>query len=260
MPFNKAKCHPVDFTHTYEREGNTLILTLDHFCISEQLSARVLDAGVIHHPDNNSDHEPVYCVLQSITLSLSSSQPVASKARPSWKNASNEEKEIYKFVLERKLEAIMIPTEISECKNLHCKIEQHIEAVDWFSSEVLEAVQLAGEQTLPCPKTGSSETHKNRLTPGFSENVKPFKEKAYFWHQIWKSAGSPINTKLHRIMKRSRNVYHVEFKKCKKAKDACLNGNGELFKEIKLMRRMKPKQADTIDGVKDNIPNHFKDI
>ena len=113
--------HPIDFTHTYEREGSTFISTLDHFCISEQLSAKVLDAGVIRHPDNNSDHEPVYCVLQSITLSLSFSQTVTSKPRPSWKNASKEEKDIYKFLLERKLEATIIPTEISECKNLHCK-------------------------------------------------------------------------------------------------------------------------------------------
>ena len=135
---------------------------------------------------------------------------------------------------------------------------------------MLEAVQLAGEETLPCPKAGSSEPqNKNRPTPGFSENMKPFKEKTYFWHQIWQSAGSPIITEIHRIMKRSRNFYHVEFKKCKKAEDkvkksklldACLNGNGELFKEIKLIRRMKPKQADTIDGVKEDILNHYKDI
>ena len=70
-------------------------------------------------------------------------------------------------------------------------------------------------------------------------------------------------------MKKTRNQYHVEFKKCQKAEekvkkskllDACLNGNGELFKEVKAMRKVKPKLADSIDGVKENIPNHFKNI
>ena len=76
--------------------------------------------------------------------------------------------------------------------------------------------------------------------------MKPYKEDAYFWHSIWNSAGRPINTQLHNIMKRTRNRYHMEFKKCKRTEqtikkskllDACLNGNGDLFKEIKLMRK-----------------------
>ena len=61
----------------------------------------------------------------------------------------------------------------------------------------------------------------------------------------------------------------MEFKKCQRAEatirkskllDACLNGNGELFKEIKAMRRTKSKCADSIDGVKNDIPGHFKGI
>ena len=73
-----------------------------------------------------------------------------------------------------------------------------------------------------------------------------------------KSAGRPLNNQLHNIMKTPRNKYNAEFKKCKKAEDtikksklldACLNGNEDLFKEIKAMRRTKPKYADTIDGV-----------
>ena len=106
-------------------------------------------------------------------------------------------------------------------------------------------------------------------TPGFNNQVKPFKETAYFWSAVWKSAGRPLNTQLHNIMKRSRNRYHIEFKKCKKAElkikknkllDACLNGNGSLFKEIKAMRSSKPKVADSIDGVNEDLSGHFSNI
>ena len=70
-------------------------------------------------------------------------------------------------------------------------------------------------------------------------------------------------------MKKTRNVYHYEYKKCvraeakiKKSKllDACINGNGDLFKEVKSMRKVTSKAADTMDGVKEDIPNHFGNI
>ena len=42
--------------------------------------------------------------------------------------------------------------------------------------------------------------------------------------------------------------------------DACLNGNGDVFKEIKKLRATKPTVATIMDGVKDDISNHFKNI
>ena len=88
-----------------------------------------------------------------------------------------------------KLRAVMIPSQLSECKDLHCKKEEHIEAVNWFAAEIMEAIQLAGEETLPFPGDGSERKKKiHKVTPGFSESVKPFKETSFFWHQVWKSA------------------------------------------------------------------------
>ena len=42
--------------------------------------------------------------------------------------------------------------------------------------------------------------------------------------------------------------------------DACLNGEGDLFKEIKTMRKTTTVIADKIDGVSEDIPNHFRSI
>ena len=42
--------------------------------------------------------------------------------------------------------------------------------------------------------------------------------------------------------------------------DACLNGNGDIFKEIKKMRKTQPIVASTMDGKKNNLEEHFKDI
>ena len=63
-------------------------------------------------------------------------------------------------------------------------------------------------------------------------------------------------------MKRSKNVYHYQIRKLKKSQDqikknklldACINGDNDLFKEIKKIRNTKPCVADSIDGVKEGI-------
>ena len=72
-------------------------------------------------------------------------------------------------------------------------------------------------------------------------------------------------------MKRSRNVYHYQLKKCKKAenkirKEKLLNAmfeNGSefnLFAEIKKIRKSKPVVANKIDDKTENIEGHFAGI
>ena len=70
-------------------------------------------------------------------------------------------------------------------------------------------------------------------------------------------------------MKRSRNIYHYHYRKCKKAEqtivknkllDACLNGGGDIFKEIKKLRATKPTVAASMDGVQNDVSGHFKNI
>ena len=260
--------YQVDFTHTYEREGATFVSTLDHFYMTKDILQTVQDAGVIHDPDNSSDHEPIYCVIESFSVSVKTKKSATFRPKPSWRLASEEEKDLYKYKLDDNLSSIMVPTQITECTDPHCKNEEHMEAIDWFSTEVLGAVQRAGEAALPFPKAGCSKKGM-KATPGFEVKVKPFKEDAYFWHAIWKSAGRPLNNQLHTIMKRTRNIYHREFKKCQKSEklikksrllDAGLNGEGDLFQEVKKMRKTRPVHADKIDGVSENIPDHFKDI
>ena len=67
-------------------------------------------------------------------------------------------------------------------------------------------------------------------------------------------------------MTRTRNQYHFQYKKCKEAEDkikrskilsACIGEGGDLFKELKALRKSTPTVANSIDGVSDNIPDHF---
>lgn len=104
--------------------------------------------------------------------------------------------------------------------------------------------------------------------PGF-DTVRPAKDNATFWHAIWVSCGKPINTEVHRIMKRTRSIYHYQIRKIKatenkiranKLLESSLNGSIDLFKEIKKMRKTNNSVANKIDGKNENIPDHFASI
>ena len=43
---------------------------------------------------------------------------------------------------------------------------------------------------------------KHGITKWRGEIV-PFRDKALFWHSVWQSAGRPLNTELHKIMKKT---------------------------------------------------------
>ena len=103
---------------------------------------------------------------------------------------------------------------------------------------MLQAIDTAAGENLQIavPKSAG----KKSPFPGWSESIQPFKEDSLFWHSLWQSAGTPINTELHQKMKHTRNIYHYNIRKCKKAEnairrnkllDAYLNRNGDLFKE-----------------------------
>ena len=79
----------------------------------------------------------------------------------------------------------------------------------------------------------------------------------------------PLNTDLQTVMKRTKNKYHYEYKKCQKAEDrirknklldSCINGEGDIFKEIKSLRKSKPMVATSMDGVVDNVKDQFMGI
>ena len=245
----------VDFTCCHEIAGVSYTSVLDHFFWSRVLGAAVADAGVLHLPDNRSDHSPIFCVLSLEGIHHDKTEASHDQQqKPSWKRASREEKENFESLLEDRLSQLIIPISVLECRDVKCRDPTHKEDLDNFAMDLLETLQEIAETTLPMPsKKGKG--RDNGVIPGWNEAVKPFKDKAYFWHQVWVSLGRPVNSEVHKVMKRSRNKYHYELKKCRKAVDkirssklldACLNGGGDIFKEIKSMRNVKSVVATSM--------------
>ena len=116
-------------------------------------------------------------------------------------------------------------------------------ASDDLIVNILETI----DQTYSSCLSSMSTKKKGKDTPiaSWESEVEPFKKDAYFWHAVWMSAGRPLNTTLHRIMQRTRNVYHLQIRKCKNMTNilkkntllnACVNGKGDIFTEIRKLR------------------------
>ena len=163
-----------------------------------------------------------------------------------------------------KLRNIKIPCSIN-CSDPACDVLDHREESDAYIEEVMNAINEAAGETLTWSFGSSGNT---KWTPGWNKEVKPFRDNARFWFSIWLSAGKPLNCELHNIMKRIKNVFHYQVKKCRKAVDqikkekllsALLDpdSNLDLHSEIKKMRRTKATTANKIDDKSDNIEDHF---
>ena len=256
-----------DFSCSHELLGQTFTSLLDHFFWDNRFSQSVTDAGVLHLPGNMSDHQPIYCTFNTTLIEEQLQQPSAAKPRPYWSKASSEQKYVYKITLEQRLAELSIPESVAHCHDLHCQDASHKEDLDHYTLAVLNTIQVAAELSLPTPATKN--VRRKPAVPGWVDEVKSFRDSAFFWHQVWKSCGRPINTEIHRVMKHSRNTYHYQFRKCKKAEErikrdkllnACLGEGGDLFKEIKALRKSGTAVATSIDGVSKNIPEHFSSI
>ena len=164
-----------------------------------------------------------------------------------------------------------IPRDILECSDVHCEVTEHIAKLDLFVEELLQSLCDSGFETLPLSNPQKRvENRKAKVTAGWKQYVEPYQDNAKFWHAIWNSAGRPHNTELHNIMKRTRNRFHYQVRKCKRVEEFirnqkivenCLDGDQDLFKEIKKQRSNNNEDEVTIDGVSgDEIPGKFAEI
>ena len=129
-------------------------------------------------------------------MTLAIMQQISKKETPDWDN--------YITTVEQNLQDVQTPLFVC-CKNIHCKDEHHIAEIDEYTTNILEIIDNSIKAST---KKYANIKMNLKVVPGWNDEVKPFKEKAMFWNAIWVSAGKLINNVLHRIMKRTRNLYH----------------------------------------------------
>ena len=148
---------------------------------------------------------------------------------------------------------------------MHCKDTTHITYIDDYATNNLEILDNSIKTvTIRRNKIKAS----SKVVPGWSDEVKPFRDNAMFWHAIWKSSGKPLNNSIHHTMERTRDLYHYAIRKCKKSVelimknkllDAYINGKGNIFDEFGKIRNVKRDFQQTIDS-SNNVADKFASV
>ena len=104
----------IDFTHIFEVDDVHHTSTIDHFFWKEKLSNSIVEADMLHLPDNTSDHCPIYCQINIENLFPTElTLPNIREPKPCWEKANIEQKEDYKRMLQESLKSVGVPTHIS---------------------------------------------------------------------------------------------------------------------------------------------------
>ena len=221
-----------------------------------------METGVLHIASNTSDHCLIYCIININNLQAKCRIPLLPKPKACWKKPTDEQKVNFKVNLQYDLINLEIPVSIKHCRDVHCEGDNHKHDSDNFLIEILKTIKSTSDSYI----SSSGQKRNGKRSPIFNwrEEIQPYKEKALFWHAIWQSAGRPINTELHRIMKRTRNIYHLQIRKNNKMAQtlkknallmACVSNNGDIFEVTKT--HAAPTISTMIDGVNTNIESHF---
>ena len=134
----------IDFTHEFEKDKTTFTCCIDHFFWNEKLSNKVLEAGVLHLPDNLSDHSPIYCKIDYNCAGEKEEQtPLNCDNRSSkinWKRLTPSQKDVINHNIEERMLNVQIPSCIMECRNVHCQGKEHIAAIDLHLYTILGGI------------------------------------------------------------------------------------------------------------------------
>ena len=178
------------------------------------------EAGVLHHPENTSNHSPIFVKIDAGSLQVDVEQ-CTSSPRTSWTKATEEAKSRYKVTVASKLSELQVPECIS-CTDLHC--HDHFDAIADYTIEVLESVEAAAKDSLPVSggDTRSNSKPVSRV-PGWSEFVQPYYEESKFWHSVWESAGKPAEGQYLQSMRQAKHQYKYALRRVQRASNKIQN-------------------------------------
>ena len=270
--WSKFEC---DFTQCQTRLVNgverSYFSTIDHFCVRSDFIQSCITAVPLHFIDNTSNHEPIFLKFSCVPVKVAnvSYKNVVKPCTPIWNKASIDNINDFKCDLHQNLSQINSDDQSLHCRNLHCNEISHLDRIESYALEIMEAISQSVDNNIPFSMLRPD---SRSPVPGWTQFVKPFKDDAYFWFSVWKSAGKPENCVLHDIMKRTRNKYHYAIRKVRKHEklirkesflDDCLSGKiNDICGKLKMSRKNKTSPASTVDGEsgRENVGNLFKNI
>lgn len=247
----------VDFSYHFNMSHFSLI---DNFMLSSFLFHNILKhVDIVHDATNLSDHEPFSIELcLPVTLSIMQQGVEQVSQKVSWVRASDLHIADYRNSLADKLKSVVIPFDALACFNCKCNIDTHRSDIVKYASDISDACVNAGLQTIPRLRS----TSWRRTTPGFSEYVRPYKDKSIFWHKLWLDCGRPRAGQVADCMRRTRAAYHYALRHIRRNADEITrnrfadallqNSSRNFWSEVKKIRASKMSCNYIVDGHSDS--------
>lgn len=195
------ECCDIDFTYNF---CMTRFSFIDHFIVSTAVyDTCISECTVRHDGDNLSDHDPIMLSLNIDwnSIALTKRQAVAKIA---WGKASSCNIDDYKRTLRDRLGSVLPPSESLSCHNVMCRDKKHIDQLNNYSSQIIQACLESATSVMP----STSCFNKCKTIPGWNEHVSTAREKSILWHNIWLECGKPRDGLVANIMRRTRAAYH----------------------------------------------------
>lgn len=251
--------------YTYENSlGNKSFL--DHFLIAENMINSVLNVRVLHDGDNLSDHCPVVLSFDvNVTVQSVKANPIIRKPKPSWRLANQGHIDQYKLCLDNALSKLIIPNAV-HCHNSTCNM--HGCDIVKYHDDIVKCCIFAMNKCIPYSRP-------KRLA-GWSDHVKPFKERSIFWHDIWIDNGKPREGIVANLMRKARADYRKAVKYIKRNQDILSadrmanaliqNNNRPFWSEVRKSLGKKYSvpsiidDADTDEGICNVFTNKYSDL
>ena len=242
--------------YTYESVINGSRSTIDHFMVRGlDIDDSILGVEALDDTDNMSDH---LVLSMSIATPLEPPRPgvVHNEApvrqdRPQWDRATATDLIRYRETLDAKLRVFELPAEVTECRDHSCR--EHTEVLQRYYDHVLRSMVAAADEQLP------KRSPRRRCLPGWTEFVQPHRERAMFWHGIWKANGSPRHGLLASIRRTTRTQYHLSLRRVRKMKNEISAAKfAESFYENDVNKFWQ--NVKRIRGCSAPLPNRMDDV
>ena len=183
--------------------------TLDHFIVSDNLASQVISSDVTHDGNNLSDHNAV-CLCLDILVQYTEHVHKQFTPHPLWKRATEHELLNYKYTLSTLLEGVNVPKHVINCTELLCS--KHVQAINSYSCDIIDACMKATKLCIP-------HSNRHKRVAGWTDKVKPYKERSIFWHRLWADNGKPRQGVIFNIMHKCRLDYKRISKKVIKSQN-----------------------------------------
>ena len=161
--------------------------------------------------DNTSDHEPVIMQLSLEVNAIGFHQRIHAP-RASWAKATDSDCNNYRCTLSSLLGSIAIPVDAILCTELTCHNISHYEAVNSYANQITDASNETADTCIPRTRDRNS----SGCIPGWSEYIKPLRDKSLFWHGLWLDCNRPKTGAVADCMRRTRAACHYGIRQLKK--------------------------------------------